>query len=127
MQATFTQPKKDSFNAKYRKNSLSHSFQAVTIEGGELRTLLDLRIYFPNQVCYAALWAPCNDWVNGTGKAGGGGYHKQSAAVSAAFTAAGYSFTEHWGGSGDEAIKDAIRAVCALHGFESVHIIEAHP
>jgi len=62
----------------------------------------------------------------GSYAAGGGGYHKRSAAAQHAFANAGITFDEHFNGGGDYAIEEAVTAVCAALGFDSfVHT--AHP
>jgi hypothetical protein len=126
MKATFEKPKKEGFRPSYRKENagLYKGYKAITPEG---KTLLDLRIYYPNSVAYSCLWVPCNDHASGSGKAGGYGYHKTSAAAAEAFEKAGYSLNEGVSGRGDGAILEAIQAVCALHGYENPIIVTMHP
>lgn len=53
-------------------------------------------------------------WVggaHGSGGAGGYGYHKQSAAVSAAIASAGFELDQDISGRGDSAISEALCAV----------------
>lgn len=49
--------------------------------------------------------------VHGSGWAGGYGYHKQSAAVSAAIASAGFELDQDIAGRGDSAITEALCAV----------------
>jgi len=110
-----------------RKSALNHGYKAITIQDGHAVTLLDLRVYLPKDVFYAAVWVQCNKHVSGTGKAGGYGYHKLSAAVADALQSAGYSFSEEVSGVGHDAVVRAIKAVCRLHGHTDVHVIEMVP
>ena len=128
MKATFNQPKKDGFNPNHRKQSgFSCGYKALAIEGERIKEILDLRIYQPQSICYVALWVQCNNHASGTGKAGGYGYHKPSAAAESAFQSAGYELDESIGGRGDSMIEKAIESVCALHGYENVTIIRIYP
>ena len=56
--------------------------------------------------------------ASGRGSAGGGGYHKESAALEDAFTSAGVKFEAHFGGAGEAAMARAIAAVGAFFGVE---------
>lgn len=86
-------------------------YKAICIDGGEMRELVDLRIGATNDVCYASVWVKVPDcWACGTGKAGGYGYHKGSAAAAEAFYNAGMQFDEEVPGAGNGAILDAVQA-----------------
>ncbi len=56
--------------------------------------------------------------VSGRGSAGGGGYHKERAALEDAFTSAGVKFEAHFGGAGEAAMVRAIAVVGAFFGVE---------
>lgn len=109
MKATIN-PRQSDNVASYRKeNALSREYAALDPNTG--RAVVTLRIYWPNQVAYACVWIHAGD-VNarGAGKAGGGGYCKQSAAAGAALAAAGVTLSESIDGRGLQAIGDAVLA-----------------
>ena len=56
---------------------------------GALASIVEARFYMgrssSSSVVYCSLWVSCGDiYTSGSGKAGGGGYHKESAALGAA-------------------------------------------
>jgi hypothetical protein len=56
---------------------------------GALSSIVEARFYMGrstnSSIVYCSLWVHCGDvYTTGTGKAGGGGYHKESAALGAA-------------------------------------------
>lgn len=69
----------------------------------------------------------CNVFVyghgSGSGKAGGWGYHKESAALESALESAGIKLSERIGGAGNSAMEKALRAVAESAGYKSVSII----
>ena len=111
----------------------------VVDDAGSKRTIVDCRFYMgrrsnaPNVYC--SIWANghINNerlWLSGHGKAGGGGYHKPSAAMQNAITAAGFTLTDDDGGSmsicgcGEEAMHDAAVAIAAALGYNDVILID---
>jgi hypothetical protein len=62
--------------------------------------------------------------VSGAGSAGGGGYDKQSAAVSAAIESAGIQLSEDIGGVGPTAIREALGAIMEALGYQDHIIVE---
>jgi hypothetical protein len=84
---------------------------------------VDVRIYMGRSasasVVYASVWLRYeNIQCSGHGKAGGHGYHKASAAVSAALASAGVKLSVDIDGCGDSAIVEAIEAVGVAMGFD---------
>lgn len=74
-------------------------------------------------VVYCSVWVypPAGSAVpsvSGRGTAGGGGYHKESAALEDAFASAGIRFEKHFGGAGESAMTRAIAAVGTFFGVE---------
>jgi hypothetical protein len=61
---------------------------------------------------YCSIWisGPHAEW-SGCGTAGGHGYHKASAALSAALRSAGWELDEDIDGVGDNAMRDALLAI----------------
>lgn len=95
----------------------------------EMRAAVTLRLYWPGDVaCYAYVWAN-NDTlsVNGSGKAGGYGYCKKSAAAGAAIRNAGFDLSERIDGVGEDAIRRAVLAVAAALGYPEARLHVSHP
>lgn len=95
-------------------------------------SIVTARFYWPGRDgasnCYACVWIWGGDsHGHGGGKAGGYGYHKESAALESALHNAGVYLSENIGGRGDSAIRDALTAVArAVTGRRRFFIIEAH-
>jgi len=91
-----------------------------------LDTVVDARWWVSRSrgsVVYCSVWvSPPLDsplpLTTGRGSAGGGGYHKESAALEEAFADAGIQFEKHFNGCGDAAMIEAIKAVGAYLGVE---------
>lgn len=92
-----------------------------------LETVVDARWWMGKSASASVVY--CSVWVyppmhsvaegaSGRGSAGGGGYHKESAALEDAFTSAGVKFEAHFGGAGEAAMARAIAAVGAFFGVE---------
>lgn len=62
----------------------------------------------------------------GGGRAGGGGYHKPSAALCAALSDAGVNLDENISGAGDGAMEAAIEAIAKAVGVKKPIIHVAH-
>lgn len=74
--------------------------------------IVTARIYWPGQTAYCAVWVAGNGkYGMGSGKAGGGGYHKPSAALSAAISDAGITLNRSISGVGDGAMDEACEAI----------------
>lgn len=98
------------------RNGITTGYKAFTIIDGKPVVLADMRIAVSKSgTPYACFWAYCPSengmWNNGSGTAGGGGYHKASAAAGKAIRSAGFSLSEDIDGRGDGAIRDAVLAV----------------
>ena len=120
------------------KNKLSYGFKAVHVHNGALEDLVEVRVAFSGGgSAYACAWlyqpyeySPdgAGMWSNGSGSAGGGGYHKGSAAVSAALRSAGMSFDEDFSGRGWDLTKAAILAAgrAMVNNSEPVYLVEMY-
>lgn len=106
------------------KNGLDHGYKAVMIQGKELESLVEIRIGSTASAAYACAWlyspkvkdkedhtVKPSFWNSGSGRAGGYGYHRPSAAAAEALSRAGVKLSEDIGGRGDQAIRDAVEAV----------------
>ena len=109
------EPKSNSV-PKWRDTAkLSHGYKVIDAEEG--RCLVDVRVYYSGQTCRAAVWIRdlANSEVgNGTGSAGGYGYHKSSSAIDSAFAQAGVEFSKRFDGCGTSAEEEAIKAIAAF-------------
>ena len=87
---------------------LCKGYKAVTFNGEKMVELVDLRIGATASTAYACVWfKSTNKWACGSGKAGGYGYDKGSAAAEEAFLAAGM-VTSNFGGTGCN--REAVQA-----------------
>ena len=92
--------------------------------------IVTARIYQPGTVARCSVWISSRGngtYGRGQGEAGGGGYHKASAALEAALRDAGVQISRAISGVGDQAMRDALEAVAhAVAGRGRVIIHEAH-
>lgn len=114
---------------RQEKNGLHHGYKAISIKGGKMIELVDLRISYSQQGNpYACIWLTCNGMhSSGSGTATGYGYHKASAAAESAIRSAGVSLSESIGGVGDAAIREAVLAIGnALCNNGNVYVVEMY-
>lgn len=113
-----------------KENHYTGSSLILCVEGGEIKHIGELRYYHTDSRAYACLWihdGMSNTYTGGSGYAGGYGYHRASAAASNAIRAAGYTMDQPIDGRGDEAVRDALVSIGALHHPNSViRIIDTH-
>lgn len=99
-----------------RKNRKEKSFykqySAINLNTG--KTLVTVRCYGAGSVSYACAWITSDEfYTRGSGKAGGGGYHKESASIAYALADAGVEFDHNEiAGRGDSAVKESLRIIC---------------
>ena len=108
------------------KKELVQTFNVIT---DTLKEIITVRCYMGRSasasVVYASLWITAPDYHgSGTGKAGGYGYHKISAAIGDAIASAGIALDTDISGVGNSAILDALTAISNALGFERVLIVE---
>lgn len=125
-------PRED-IKASDRDRTAKHirkGFKAVCAVDGRLYELVDLRIGSTDSTAYACVWMhrfSGGDWAYGSGRAGGYGYDRSSAAAEAAFRAAGVTMSEGFGGAGDSMTREAVLALgrYLAPGLEdAVHVVE---
>lgn len=139
MTATFKEMNKPTkFNINHRKDNHFHKqITAVAIDvAGRAYDAVTLRIYGTDARSYACLWTSSNCswegakdyWRNGSGCAGGYGYHRASAAAAEAIENAGIELDEEISGRGNNAMCEAVRAIARAMWDDSVniYITEAH-
>lgn len=86
-----------------------------------------VRFYATKVTTYCCAWindAGTNTYVSGGGKAGGGGYHKASAALESALLDAGIELSNSI--SGDSAMESALKAVANALGYQNYYLHIAH-
>ena len=100
-------------NGSHRKeNNFQKAFLGLAIVDGQLKKCLDLKIYGTASKNYACIWINDGEqWADGSGSAGGGGYHRPSAAAMVAIFNAGINLEQPISGRGDTAIQDACEAI----------------
>lgn len=112
----------------HRKDSLDKEIAVIDPANG--RAIVTARIYYPGSVAYACIWiasTPKTPFARGTGKAGGYGYHKASAALAAAISDAGIVLSESISGVGDSAMRNACEAIArAVTGKRRLIVHEAY-
>ncbi len=108
------------------KKELIKTFNLIT---DELKEIITVRCYMGRSASASTVYASI--WINapgyhssGRGNAGGYGYHKESAAISAAIESAGITLDQSIEGVGNTAIEDALKAIAAALGFSDVLIVE---
>ena len=120
----------ESFNPTQGINAKSHrkekhfegSYMVVDMDNGNVK--IDLRLYSTNSTAYACVWFGNGEIANGSGKAGGWGYHRPSAAVWEAFLSAGVRISDL---SGTGQIVEALELVATELGLTNFKIFHAHP
>jgi hypothetical protein len=157
MKAKITKNVSNAYNYS-RDKELVSSYNVVGKVGGELRDVVTARCYMGRSssasVVYASLWVHVGDnCTSGKGSAGGGGYHKQSAAIGEAISSAGIELygdvyahdgfrswynpetkqsertkedlakRAHIGGVGDSAIEAALLAIAKAAGVRGKMLI----
>lgn len=115
---------KQGINAKaHRKeNHFDGSYMVVDMTTGNIK--IDLRLYSTQNTDYACVWIFQGELANGSGKAGGWGYHRASAAVWDAFNSAGIRFSDL---SGSGMIEEALSILATELGLTNFKIFHAHP
>lgn len=97
------------------------AYKVVTIVNDEMIELVDARLGATENCHYAVIWLNCfysnenfaceNGRACGADKAGGWGYHRESAALEAAFSRAGMKFNIGCSGMGEGMMRDCL--ICA--------------
>lgn len=111
-----TAPESSGLNMAGKRETI-HTLTVVGLRNGYIRTLVDARFYMGRSrsasTVYASFWVMGGDYLAGHAKAGGGGYHKQSAALGSAIRNAGIELDSSINGVGEDAMQDALLAIAA--------------
>jgi hypothetical protein len=107
--------------------------QIAIVDSRDGSTIVSARFYWPGRDgasnCYACVWIHGDEsHGSGGGKAGGYGYHKESAALQVALDRAGVVLDEAIDGRGDQAMFDALESVAraVIKGNRRVFRVMAH-
>ena len=100
--------------------------QLSIIDLDEGREIACVRFYRPNETVYCVVWIRSEKPARGYGKAGGGGYHKRSAALEDSLSRAGITLSEPIGGCGDSAMDEAMLALARHMGVTRPLVVRAH-
>lgn len=112
-------------NARNRSDTHETTARIVLVawDGSALAQVVDARWYMGRSrsasVVYCSVWVRRRGGatVSGSGCAGGGGYHKPSAAFQDAAGDAGITLSVEVGGVGDSAVCEAMLAIAEAAGY----------
>lgn len=117
-------------NTSYRRErGFAREMSIIDPKTGD--AVVTARFYWPGDVAYCCVWV--HGWAvgkpsgQGYGKAGGYGYHKESAALESALRDAGITFSQGIAGRGDSAMRAAFQALAACLEIVNPIFHEAHP
>lgn len=133
MQATYNPDQKTSFTPSHRREGKCwfHQYTIIDLDGEMFRNTAKIavtaRLYCTDSVWYCCLWVGAGDvHASGSGKAGGYGYCKKSAAAAAAIKNAGFSLSSRIDGVGEEAVREALLAIAEAVGIKRPALVEAY-
>ncbi len=111
------------------QKELVSAMSAVTVINGKMREVVIARWYKARKSdgaspVYASIWAYGAGFdISGYGRATGYGYHKASAALSAAMDSAGIVLSERIDGVGEGAIRRALEAIARAIAGDAAEIL----
>lgn len=145
MKATYNATAKTSFTTKHRNEGKSYfsSYSIISLadkphDSGSIGVKIELRIYGTGTANTACLWVTVPEkWERdketakrvhtyGSGKAGGGGYHRASAAAHYAITNAGFTLSEPIDGRGEGPIREALMAMAKCLKIKRPALVESY-
>lgn len=107
-----------------REKHFDSQMSLVDLDTG--REIACVRFYWPNEAVYCVTWIWSDKPARGYGKAGGGGYHKKSAALGGALSRAWVTLSKPIDGCGDSAMNDALLALARHMGVSRPLVVRAH-
>jgi hypothetical protein len=124
------EPREDGRSISHYRRESSFRREFALIDLGEARDALIARFYGRGSVAYCVVWILGYNYglpsARGYGKAGGWGYHKDSAALQEALASAGVTLGYDIDGHGDEAMHRAIKAIGDHMGIKRSLVHLAH-
>jgi len=104
--------------------------EIVVLDPATGHAIVTARTYYPGTVARCSLWVSSRGngtYGRGQGQAGGGGYHKPSAALDSAIRDAGIRLSQAINGVGDRAMEEACEAIArAVTGKRRFILHTAH-
>ena len=122
MKATLTDRKQNYTKSHDRESGFYREYRVLDLE--TLTEPVRVRLYQPANNVYCVVRAGRHH--QGSGRAGGGGYHKASAALGYAISNAGIALSEHIDGVGDGAMDRALLAIAAALGVNKPYLITVY-
>ena len=111
------------------QKELVSAMSAVAVVNGKMREVVVARWYMARKSggaspVYASIWVySAGHNISGHGRATGYGYHKASAALSAAMDSAGIVLSERIDGVGEGAIRRALEAIARAIAGDAAEIL----
>lgn len=132
MEADFSGLRETARNIDHYRRDGGFKSEIVALDPADGREIVTARFYRPGTVAYCCVWIRATRYGvgdgRGYGKAGGYGYHKESAALAEALSDAGVKVSEETEGRGEDAMLAAVEAVAlAVSGLPRVIVHKAHP
>jgi hypothetical protein len=142
MKAKYNASAKTKWTTSHRKEGkcFFEELSIVTFDPAEanprhrLNKPVELRLYGTGNQNFACLWVrvPGLDfnkevYTQGSGRAGGYGYHRPSAATAEAISNAGFALDADIGGVGESAMEEALCAIADALGIKGYAVVRSHP
>jgi hypothetical protein len=146
MKAKFNSTAKTKYTTSHRKEGKCFFEEfSVLVRNGDpdytripacrLSKAVELRLYGTGNTNTACLWIRGGDnfYTQGSGRAGGYGYHRPSAAAGEAIRNAGFELLTNEGkpcdigGVGESAIEEALCAIADALGLTDYALVRSHP
>jgi hypothetical protein len=134
MKAKFNSERKTKYTSSHRKEVKVYFEEYAALvpssNKGYTKAAVTLRLYLTDSKAYCCIWIASgpkfDNYTQGSGSAGGYGYHRPSAAAGEAIRNAGFGLSEDINGRGDEAIREAVQAIARAVGYPRALIHKAH-
>lgn len=138
MKATYNASAKTKWTTSHRKEGkcFFSSYSIIDLSGERYghdkrlaNSAVELRLYGTGNQNFACLWvnhSKAEIHTQGSGRAGGYGYHRPSAAAQEAIGNAGFDLDESISGVGDSAIEEAMVAVAKAAGLKNFILVRSH-
>lgn len=122
----FTPYQSDDVHKHRRESSFRRQLTLIDLDEGE--PVATVRFYGNGSRNYCCAWlGKSGAHARGSGWAGGYGYHKDSDAMERALTVAGFTFADHFGGTGESGEDSALAAIAQWFDLPRTVIVRAHP
>lgn len=112
----------------YEKKELISGFSLLGLRKNTTRDLVTIKFYTGrsrnSSIVYCNFWASDDrNTFSGSGTAGGGGYHKASAALQEAINSSGIRLNTPIDGRGDSSMREAIKAIGNFFGYRKLYLV----